>query len=243
VAPTLLEIAEAPGAYVVPRHPSVVVGDGWVFLQLGPSMGAVQRIRVAEEELEAARHEVRSLAAARELSEVGWWVSELTPAPELGRRLGLEHRETLTALALERPFDADGGFEVREVTTLDDYVTAQTIDAVANDWPVAERERYVEMWDVARERFLMWLALDDGRPVGMARSAVAGDALVLIGGSVLPDARGRGAYRSLVAARWRSATDRGLGALVTAANTQSGPILTRLGFEPLGEIQIWVDGL
>jgi predicted acetyltransferase len=77
----------------------------------------------------------------------------------------------------------------------------------------------------------------------MARSAVAGDALVLIGGSVLPDARGRGAYRSLVAARRRSAAERGLGALVTAANTQSGPILTRLGFEALGEIQIWVDGL
>lgn len=243
MAPTLLEIAEAPGAYVVPRHPSVVFGDGWVFLQLGPSMGAVQRIRAPEDGLEQARDEVRALAAARDLSEVGWWVSELTPSQELGPRLGLEHRETLTALALTRPSDVDGGFDVREVKTLDDYIAAQTIDAVANDWPVADRDGYAEMWEVARERFLMWLALDDGRPVGMARSAVAGDALVLIGGSVLPDARGRGAYRSLVAARWRSAADRGLGALVTAANTQSGPILTRLGFEPLGEIQIWVDRL
>ena len=243
MAPTLLEIAEAPGAYVVPRHPAVVVGDGWVFVPLGPSIGAVQRVRIAAEGLEAARGEVRVLAAERALPEVGWWVSDLTQPQDLGPRLGLEHRETLTVLALTRAFHVDGEFEVREVETFDDYVEAQTIDAVANDWPVADRERSAEMWDIARERFLMWLALEDGRPVGMARSAVAGDALVLIGGSVLREARGRGAYRSLVAARWRSAADRGLGALVTAANTQSEPILTRLGFERLGEIQIWVDRL
>jgi GNAT superfamily N-acetyltransferase len=241
VAPSLLEIAEAPGAYVTPRHPQVVEGNGWVFVPLMPEFAAVQRVRVPAERLEEACAEVRALAAERGIPEVGWFRSALAEPQDLGPRLGLELRETLTVLALQQAPEAEAAHEIREVTTFDEYVTAQQIDAVANGWQPAEREAYADMWQVSLERFVMWLAHDDGVPVGMARCAVAGNAFVMIGGSVLPEARGRGVYRSLVAARWAAARARGLDALVTSANDQSGPILERLAFERLDEIEVWSD--
>ena len=240
-APTLLEIAEAPAAFVLPRHPAVVEGDGWLFLPMTHTTGAVQRIRLAPDRLEQAREETRALAAERGVPEIAWLCSAHTEPADLGIRLALEHRETLAALVLEHPVDDVAAFELRQVETLDDYIAAQTVDATAHGWPVPASEEYAAMWPTARERFLMWLALDDGAPVGMARCAVAADTLVMVGGAVLPEARGRGAYRTLVAARRRAADERGLRALVTAANDQSRPILERVGFERIGEIEVWVD--
>jgi GNAT superfamily N-acetyltransferase len=65
--------------------------------------------------------------------------------------------------------------------------------------------------------------------------------MIMIGGAVHEQDRGRGIYRSLIAARWRTAIERGIPALVTAANHQSRPILERLGFDKLGAIEIHVD--
>lgn len=241
MAPTLLEIAEAPGAYVLPRHPAVVHRDGWLFMPMTPDFGAVQRVRLRPEGLEAARTEIRHLAAEKGLQEIGWFRSPLTEPQDIGERLGLELRETLAVLARTSPPKVEATHDVREVRTLDDYVTAQTIDATVHGWPTADRESHAEHWPAAAERFVMWVAYDEGRPVGMARCAVAGRAFVMVGGAVLPDARGRGIYRSLVAARWAAARERGLDALVTTANDQSGPILARLAFERLGEIEVWSD--
>ena len=240
---TLFEIAEAPSAHVTPPHPGVAVRDGYCFLGLAPGTGAVQRIRLAEDGLEAAHAEVRALARERELERVGWWTTRLTTPVDLGPRLGFELEETLAALALTHEPSAAGGFTVREVASVEDYATAQGLDATVNGWALTPPERHAEQWAKAQTRFLMWLALDGDRPVGMARCAIGERALMMIGGAVLPEARGRGVYRSLVAARWRTAAARGLGALVTTANGQSAPILRRVGFEQLGEVEIWVDRL
>ena len=58
---------------------------------------------------------------------------------------------------------------------------------------------------------------------------------------MLPEARGRGAYRALVAARWRDAVARRTPLLVTQAGRMSRPILARLGFREVCEIRILVD--
>ena len=63
----------------------------------------------------------------------------------------------------------------------------------------------------------------------------------MFGGATLPEARGRGVYRALVAARWEDAVARGTPALVTQAGAQSRPILARLGFRELCEIRILLD--
>lgn len=243
MTPPLLELAESPGAYVLPPHPWVVEGDGYITLPRVTGVLTVQRVRLAPARLEDARAEVRELARARDVQRVEWCVSALSEPADLAERLALERQETLAGLALTSPPPPPGGFEVREIETLEDYVRAQTIDAIANEMPVLTNERYAEMWEVARERFLVWLALDDGEPIGTARCAVSAYALLMIGGSVLPDARGRGVYRTLIAARWQTAVERGVPALVTAANTQSAPILRRLGFEELGAIDVYAETL
>jgi len=54
---------------------------------------------------------------------------------------------------------------------------------------------------------------------------------LLVGGTTLPEARGRGAYRALVRARWDVAVRRRTPALVVAAAPSSQAILRRLGFQ------------
>ena len=243
MAPPLMEIIEAPGAFALPRHPRVARENGFVFLSRGPGIGAVQRIRLAPDEVEAARERTRELARERELTEVQWWVSPLTEPRDVASRLGLDHVETLAAIALTSAPSADERFDVRTVETFEDYAAAAELESIANDWPVADRAAREKMWSIARERFVVWLAFDGDRPVGMGRCAVADGAMIMIGGAVRAEDRGRGVYRSLVSARWRTAIERGTPALVTAANSQSAPILERLGFERLGEIEIYGDAV
>ena len=47
------------------------------------------------------------------------------------------------------------------------------------------------------------------------------------------DARGRGAYRALVAARWETAVELGTPALAIQAGAMSRPVLERCGFQAL----------
>jgi hypothetical protein len=65
--------------------------------------------------------------------------------------------------------------------------------------------------------------------------------VALMGGTVLPEARGRGVYRALVRARWNYAVARGTPLLVTQAGPMSAPILGRLGFETHGELRLLDD--
>jgi GNAT superfamily N-acetyltransferase len=65
--------------------------------------------------------------------------------------------------------------------------------------------------------------------------------LVLNGSSVLPEARGRGAYRALVAARWARAVELEKPALVVQAGSMSRPILERCGFQPICVLDLLDD--
>jgi GNAT superfamily N-acetyltransferase len=74
--------------------------------------------------------------------------------------------------------------------------------------------------------------------------AAFGDAGVnLFGGSVLPEARGRGVYRALVQARWEAAVARGTPALTVQASRMSRPICERLGFVFVAPVRVFVDQL
>ena len=81
----------------------------------------------------------------------------------------------------------------------------------------------------------------DGEIVGSGSCAPTPYGLALFGGATLPDRRGRGAYRALIAARWREAQNRGLPALLTQGGSMSAPILRRIGFVPVGRVQMLVD--
>ena len=88
---------------------------------------------------------------------------------------------------------------------------------------------------------MRYLAYVDGDPVAQATAAFSEHGVTLFGGATLPAARGRGAYRALVAARWEDAVARGTPVLVTQAGAQSRPILARLGFREVCEIHALID--
>jgi GNAT superfamily N-acetyltransferase len=100
-------------------------------------------------------------------------------------------------------------------------------------------QRYVEEFRAARasghRTEFNFLALVDGKPAGTGGVSLIGDVVRLWGASVLPEFRGRGAYRALVAARLRHARASGARFALTKARTgTSGPILRRLGFHSHG---------
>ena len=88
-----------------------------------------------------------------------------------------------------------------------------------------------------------WAAYVDGTPVGFGRAIDMDEGAALMGGAVLPSARGRGVYRALVHARWQHAARRGTPLLVVQAGRMSAPVLAGLGFESHGEIRLFADRL
>ena len=86
-----------------------------------------------------------------------------------------------------------------------------------------------------------YIALHDGQPIAAADATFTDDAVVLSGGATLPALRRRGAYQALIAARWRDAVARGTPILVTQAGRMSRPILARLGFSVVAQVQIFLD--
>jgi hypothetical protein len=88
-----------------------------------------------------------------------------------------------------------------------------------------------------------WLVLSGGQPVAAGDAILVEKAVVLCGGATLPEARGKGAYRALVAARWQAAVERGTPVLVVQAGKMSRPILERLGFERVATVRVLVDRL
>jgi hypothetical protein len=243
----LLEIAEAPAAHLLPRHPKTVVGDGFIVSPFGPSRGAVQQIRLTPDEVPAAIEATRAIARESGWSELAWWVTELSEPVGLEALLGFDSRETFEAMAISEPPSGEQTVEVTRVETLEDFVTAQEIDLASIGWSeeriLEARDGQTAAWERLRDTFLLWLAHLDGVPVGFGRAAAADGALMLIGGGTLAAARGRGVYRSLVHARWGHAVAAGTPALVVQANAESGRILDALGFERVGEIRLLVDRL
>ena len=65
--------------------------------------------------------------------------------------------------------------------------------------------------------------------------------MVLSGGATRPEARGRGAYRALVRARWDEAVRRGHPQLVAQASAMSRPVLQRAGFRTVGTVTLFAD--
>jgi len=135
--------------------------------------------------------------------------------------------------------------EVRPVETLEQMREAQQIAHVAFELPA---EALDELLRAAEDSLTAdgrdgatFLAYVDERPVARATAMYTDHGVLLFGAATLPDARGRGAYRALVRARWDVAVRRGTPVLVTHAGAMSRPILRRLGFDEIAEIRILLD--
>jgi GNAT superfamily N-acetyltransferase len=197
----------------------------------------------------------RAVARERGKSIVAWWVppdqDHVAPALE---ETGLVNEDTPGFEAIENaltllepPLGGDvDGVEVRMGETWEDYRAGSRVGEEGFGIPPATdddlRARYEDYChpDNPGRGFV---ALIDGRVVGTAYAAFGEAGVNLFGGSVLPEARGRGVYRALVRARWDTATARGTPALTVQAGRMSRPICERLGFTFLAPVRVFVDRL
>lgn len=241
------QLAENTGMYLLPRPLyETVVTDDFTY-HAGPNNAWVLDIR--EPNVEWARAESRR----RGLPLVEWWVG-WSVRPSLADELlslGLvpDDEPVLTGMTCATAPPEAPQIDVRPIET-----AAQYLEAIAVDWAVweisseeRERRRAVEVGrfdqDYAAGTAHHWAAYDDGRPVGFGRGIDMKDGVALMGGAVLPEARGRGVYRALVRARWDHAATRGTPLLVVQAGRMSAPVLDGLGFVRHGEIRLFADRL
>jgi hypothetical protein len=242
-----LELAENANTYT-PLGPDDerVVTDRYV-LWMGPGdapgWNVAQRFRFEAHELGEVRAEIHDHVRRRGRNACSWEVgTHAAPSDLVGRlhELGLvDDKPTALAIGMvltEAPPPAPAEIEVRRVTNDDEFFEAERIAAVAFGMSPPERRRYEP-----DPRNAIYLAYLGGRPVARGSASFGELGATLFGGSTLPDARGHGAYRALVAARWGDAVERGTPVLVTQAGPMSRPILARLGFREVCEIRILVD--
>jgi GNAT superfamily N-acetyltransferase len=208
-----------------------------------PDWNVAQRFRFRPDEVEEVREEIHAALRERGRREVSWEVGSFAEPPDLVERLeglGLRVTERQVGMLLDRPPDGvPAGVEVRLVETDDEWFEAERIAAVAfGEKAAPERRPYVP-----RPESPIYLAYVDGAPVARGSASYSRHGVTLFGGATLPEARGRGAYRALVAARWNDAAARGTPLLVTQASPMSHPILERLGFREICRIVALADSV
>jgi hypothetical protein len=253
--------AEDFGRYVAPSGPERLHEDpaGRFAIFFGPGSDpvftSVFSLRLDEDGVGAALEEVRSLVRAAGRTGATWEVAPHATPPDLARRLveqGLapfEENPVAKILVLTEPPDGsgDGDVEIRRVQTFEDYRASQQIAFAAFGRGFEPEELQDEALrprfeaDAAAGDRALFLAIVDGRPAAQGMALFASQGVALAGGSTLPEARGRGAYRAVVQARWDEAVRRGTPLLVTHAGPMSRPILERLGFREIGEIHVLLD--
>ena len=174
--------------------------------------------------------------------------SSAEPADLVDRLLarGLVHDKEPYAVALvltREPPPAPEGVEARRVETFEEYAAANAVQWEAFEMPedeVAElRPKLPQMWSETVN--VMHAVSIEGEVVAAGTSAPTEHGLPLYGGATLPRARGRGAYRAVLHARWQEAVANGTPALITQGGSMSRPILERLGFERVGEVHMLLD--
>jgi Acetyltransferase (GNAT) domain len=212
-------------------------------------------VRLLPDAIEWTVEEVRRFARDRGYDHVTWWLGERTLPAGLAERLtalGLgpdPYTPEMTSLAIDSRPNREGTVEVRRVGSADEFLAALELDWDVWDVPEDERAGWRpiqrEIWPElhATGRFGDYVAYVDGKPAGYARAVFTPAAAILLGGSTLPWARRRGAYTSLVHARWQDSVERGTPRMVVGAAPMSEPILKRLGFEPMGRIRLLRDTL
>ena len=228
------------------------LSDAEVLLELAEEAGD----EASAHEVETTVAEVRELTAGEEWP-TSWWIGDSAIPGDLAERLlALGMRRATdptwepvgTAMAAVTPPPGAAGVEARRVESYAEFVRANEVGWEAFEVPEDERERQrailPERWEAERGGhapavFLAWV---DGEPAAAGRALLLPEGATLIGGGVLAWARGRGAYRALVRARWDAAAAQGSPALVVTAGAMSRPILERLGFEPVCRIEILLDG-
>ena len=206
---------------------------------------------VIDEVLERARPMADPAVPAS--AEVAWWVRLDAPAglEEALVARGAVLDETVDVLARSLTEDGEdlpaAEVELRWSDDLEVFadavrLSAQVFGATATDRAVLEATFPGEQAKVRSGGGGAVVAYDErGEPVGSGGLTLAAQDARLWGGVVLPEARGRGVYRAVLAARLAYARQHGADlALVKGRVQTSAPILRRAGFAAFGQERSWL---
>lgn len=246
----LRELAQNPDRFTWLSDDVERFADERVCIVQGTVWAGVSGVRVEADQVAALVEEVRHRVPREKLTT--WWLDPDTRPPDLHDRLlalgfcePRDRGSILHALAcVDEPPPGPAGVEVRQVESFDDHLAAVQVMWEAFETPPERREQQrphlrTEFEAAQRARVpVTFLASLDDHPAGVGRSVYADRGVFLIAGAVLPWARGRGVYKSLVRARWDDAVARGTPALVTEALVDTSyPILKRVGFVEVATIR------
>jgi GNAT superfamily N-acetyltransferase len=207
------------------------------------------------DDVEATVEAARAVARQHGKKILVWWVppdqDHVAPALEAAGLVnedtpGFEAIENALVLVAPPQGDAVDGVEVRATETWEDFRDGSRVVEQAFGMPLVTDDELRARYDDYRHPDNPgrgFIALIDGRVVGTSYAAFGNAGVNLFGGSVLPEARGRGVYRALVQARWEAAAARGTPALTVQAGRMSRPICERLGFVFLAPVRVFVDTL
>lgn len=246
----LREVAEYPNSFgpLAPGDDRIDTDRYTLYLGVGSTWNTVQRQRFPLEELDDVLEEVRATLRARGRTETQWEVGSSAPAglveALLERGLAPDKDPYAVALVLTaEPPPIAPALTARRVQTLDELEAAAAVqweafDATPEEVEEARRLLPERFHDSPNIRHAVWL---DGEIVCTGTASPTEHGLLLYGGATLARARGRGAYRALIRARWDDAVALGTPALITQGGSMSRPILERLGFERVGEVHMLLD--
>ena len=241
-----------------PGHPYRLIRRSGYAIGLFPggTFGTVSVTAIEPDAMDAAVADARAVLAEEGMGRGVWFVADASPPGLLEAMLtrGMlpsdepPFERYVTALALATPPEpGPADVEARLAGSFEEYVEAHRIaddafDLSESDREAAEAKRRA-MWEFELDdgAYRTFVALIDGEVIAFAAAIAGANAMYLSGGGTRADRRGRGAYRSLVRARWDAAVQRGTPALTVGAGAMSAPILERLGFEPVGRIDCLVD--
>jgi hypothetical protein len=246
----LRELAEYPNSFgpLGPSDERIETDRYTLCLGLGKTWNTVQRQRFRGEEVDDVLEEVRSLLGARGRGRTQWEVGSSAEPRDLvdlllARGLIRDKDPYTVALVLTTPPPPVAGIVARRVETFEEYVAANEVGWQAFEMPeeeVAEgRALLPQRWREAP--IITHAAWLDDEIVSAGTCAPTPHGLLLYGGATVSRARGRGAYRALLRARWDEAVARNTPALITQGGSMSRPILERLGFEPVGHVHVLLD--
>ncbi len=242
----LTEVLEAPLGTHVPRDDvRIVRRPGW-YQVIRPNAADSSTNEVIISKLSAAEADDVIDQTCAEYASLGlrfkWILDPRTEPTDMGRRLRARGFESWLArgmcCSLTLPIDVPNELEVDVVTaaTLDDFVSV-----MCEGWQIDPT--LVQPDSVALLHspiHTLFVARHGAIPVGTAFAARQRRSTYLMGAVVLPEHRGKGAYRALLQGRLRHAADTGaILATTQARETTSAPILKQLGFETVCDIEVF----
>ena len=246
----LREVAEYPNCFgpLGPNSERIETPRYTLCLGPGSTWNTVQRQRFPLDELDEVLEEVRAELRGRGRTQTQWEVGSSAPTGLVEALLerGVQPDKDPYAVALvltaEPPAMADG-FSARRVETLDELEAASEVQWEAFGAPPEEIEEARSLLPklIGESTTIRHAVRLDGELVCTGTASPTEHGLLLYGGATKESARGRGAYRALIRARWDDAVALGTPALITQGGSMSRPILERLGFDRVGEVHMLLD--